>query len=335
MVYEYCILGFGIAGQLVLLELLRANVKGNAICIIDSHFAGGALATEYGSVVSNTPWWKTRTALKYYGDVSKEAITNGDVKYSLDQCQPVRDIASACNITAMTAVRHHNIVCITSTIQQVFSGTPHTIQHTFGTVQAKTIIATHGAIEKQLDLSKPSIPLRIALDVHQLAYHLNPQMDSVVVFGTAHSGTILLKNLHDLCIPTTAVYNTPTPFLFARDDEYDGIKEAAATYADDILAGKYTRTTLVSWNDQLQVFKALQNATKVIYSVGFTAKHIPGIPTTYDVATAELRGVERMYGFGIAYPGTTVHKERTYTDVSVLSFQQQIQRCLPKILEQQ
>jgi hypothetical protein len=335
MVFEYCIIGFGIAGQLVLLELLRANILPKSICILDSNFIGGALATEYGCVISNTPWQKTRTALEHYIEYSKPSIQELDTKYLPSQCQPVQEIANACCATARAAIRLHAIDMFTTTVLSVEQGTPHTIQHIFGTLQAKHIFATHGATEKRLDISMPCLPLSIALDAQQLQKHVRKLEDRVVVFGTAHSGTILIKHLHDLNIQTTAVYNTPTPFLFARDDEYDGIKEAAADYADSILRGEYTNLTLVSWSDQLQVFKALQKATKVIYSVGFTAKQIPGIPIAYDPATAKLKDAERMYGFGIAYPGTTIYKDRTYTDVSVLSFQQQIQRCLPKILEQQ
>lgn len=334
MIYQYGILGFGIAGQLLLLELLKANVSPSQICVIDKHFAGGALATDYSAVLSNTPWQKTRAALEQYPEFSKHIIQEFDTIYQLQQCQPVREIARACYTTAMTAIKLYRIEICATAVLEVIHGSPHSVKHTFGTVQCAKLIVAHGAIEKQLDISTPSIPLSIALDPHLLKHHIKPNYEHVVVFGTAHSGTIILKHLHDLSISTTAVYNTPTPFLFARDDEYDGIKEAAADYADAILRGEYTHCSLMSWSDTLNVFKALQKATKVIYSVGFTARQIVGIPTAYDPMTAKLTGVENIYGFGIAYPGTTEYKGKIYTDVSVASFQQQIQRCLPKILEQ-
>ena len=108
------------------------------------------------------------------------------------------------------------------------------------------------------------------------------------MFGTAHSGTILLKHLHELNIPTVAVYNTETPFLFHRDGHYDGIKEGSEQIADAILRGEYPRCKLLSWSEPLELYKVLQKTTKVIYSIGFAPETIGSCSTHYDPQTARV-----------------------------------------------
>ena len=331
--YKYCILGFGIAGQLLLLELLQRGIAGTEICILDELFLGGALATHYGTVLSNTPWWKTRQALADYPQWSSAEIQRGDLQFQSDQCTPVAGIASACFRTAKKALNFSKVTVFTARVLSVhLAESEKQIQHSYGTVHCTGILfCTQGAEEKQLDLSLPTIPLWIALNPALLAQHVTPE-DTVTVFGTAHSGTIVLQNLHELQIKTYAVYNTPTPFLFARDGEYDGIKEGSAAIADTILAGTYTNLTKIPWTEPLQIYKALQTTTKVIHSVGFKPRQIQGLNNQYDPESGKLLQHEGVYGFGIAFPGVTVQGDKTYTDVSVLSFQDQIRRCLPKIL---
>jgi hypothetical protein len=331
--YKYCILGFGIAGQILLLELLQRGIPGTEICILDELFLGGALATHYGTVMSNTPWWKTRQALAEYPQWSSAEIQEGDCKFQSDQCMPVSKIAAYCFRTAKRALNFSKCTVFTAQVIAVHSaGTEKQIQHSYGTVNCTGILfCTQGAEEKQLDLSLPTIPLWIALNPALLAQHVTPD-DTVTVFGTAHSGTIVLKHLHELQIQTFSVYNTPKPFLFARDGEYDGIKEGSAVIADSILAGDYTRLTLIPWTEPLQLYKALQKTTKVIYSVGFKPRKIQGLDNQYDPDSGKLIAHEGVYGFGIAFPGVTIQGDKKYTDVSVLSFQEQIRRCLPKIL---
>jgi hypothetical protein len=331
--YKYCILGFGIAGQILLLELLQRGIPGTEICILDELFLGGALATHYGTVMSNTPWWKTRKALGEYNQWSSAEIQEGDCKFQSDQCTPVAAIAAACFRTAKKALNFSKVTVITARVLSVnLSDSEKQIQHTYGTVNCTgTLFCTQGAEEKQLDLSLPTIPLWIALNPALLAPHVTSD-DTVTVFGTAHSGTIVLKHLHDLQIQTHAVYNTPTPFLFERDGEYDGIKEGSAVIADTILTGAYTKLTLIPWKEPLQIYKALQKTTKVIYSVGFKPRQIQGLNNQYDPESGKLVHHDGIYGFGIAFPGVTIQGDKKYTDVSVLSFQDQIRRCLPKII---
>jgi hypothetical protein len=330
----YCIFGYGIAGQLLVLELLKRNVSSKEIIIVDENLLGGALITQYGSVLSNTPWWKTKKALSEYSPWCQETIKKGDETYKEDQCMPVRDIGKYClEVANRASFEVEKIPTHVSSIQYDKQTQVWCIKHSFGTIQSKVLFLAQGAVEKALDLDKPFIPLSIALNKTRLE-ELVSEKDTIAVFGTSHSGTIVMNILHELKIKTIGIYNTEKPFLFARDGEYDGIKEGSEKIADSILNGSYTNLTLVSWKDPIEIYKTLQRCTKFIYCVGFKASTpaLETMPTTYDPKTAKVGNEPNCFGYGIAYPGTTELNGKVYPDVSVLSFQEQICRTLPSIL---
>jgi hypothetical protein len=326
-----CIVGFGIAGQLLLLELLQQGVNPRKILIIDKNFLGGDLALQYPTVISNTKWEKTAKALEKYGP----AIT-GNAKYAPTDIHPVSEISRACLEIAWKLIREHKIDILSVKIQsaEYISSQGWFLHHPVGKIQTQLLFMTQGATPKSLPLDLPSLPLSLALNFQALENLLTAK-DTVVVFGTAHSGTIILKHLHTLQIPTIAIYNDTVPFRFARDGVYGGIKEGSEAIADAILRGEYTNLQLIPYNNTIEVYKALKKATYVISAIGFETRQIPGIPINYSPQTAALGdGTQNIFGFGIAYPGVTVLDGQTHTDVSVSSFQEQIHRCLRPILEQ-
>ena len=319
MTYKYCIIGFGIAGQILLLELIKANVSKKDIIICDETFLGGDLITKYSSVLSNTPWWKTKKALEVY--------TNELPDYPVDKCTPVSDLARACLKTALKA--SESVEKLTTT---VISLEPSwVINHTFGTFKAEKIFLTIGSSEKTLDINIPKIPLNIALDKNLLSSCIDSQ-DIITVFGTSHSGVIVLDNLNKLSTPTTAVYKGESPFVFEADT-YGGLKEASEIHAKAILNGDYVNTNLLPIYDSLKLYKTLIKTTKLICATGLEARSPFGKKyLEYNPDTAEINAGSNIYGFGIAYPSVTIKDSKKYLDVSVLSFQAHIQKCLPALL---
>jgi hypothetical protein len=135
--------------------------------------------------------------------------------------------------------------------------------------------------------------------------------------------------------PTTAIYKGQVPFVFEKET-HGGLKEASEIYARSILNGEYINTNLLSLNDSLAVYKTLLKTTKIICAIGFEIRSSFGKEyTDYNPNTAEINAGKNIYGFGIAYPGISIIDSINYPNVSVLSFQEQIQRCLPTILEPQ
>jgi hypothetical protein len=328
--FDYGIVGFGIAGQLLVLELLQRNISPEKIIVFDENFLGGALVTQYGEVTSNTPWEKTRKALAEYPQWSTHVLQKGDQAFQLSQCMPVSTIARYClDVATLASSTVEKLTTRVKSIQQTIDSGFWTVTHTFGTQHVKKLFLCHGAEEKAFELCLPRLSLPIALDKSALAKHVTTS-DSILVFGLSHSGTIVLKHLGELMIPTIAVYNTPQPFMYARDGIYDGIKEDSATIADTILAGKYPSIKLQKFDETFPLLNAVRKATKVIYAIGFTPHVLDGQPTVYDSTTATLG--QNLFGYGIAFPGSTEHNGKKYVDVSVLSFQEQIRRTLPIII---
>ena len=332
---DICIIGYGIAGQLLLLELLQRGKSRKNIIVIDENFLGGALVTKYGSVMSNTPWWKTKNAMKEYLEWSRDTIGKYDEKYNEKDCMPVRDIGKVCLEVANYASYGVKKICGKVTSISSDENGEWKIKYTTGIISCKKVFFAHGAEEKVLDIPIPIIPLHLALDKSSLEAIIKKGEDSVVMFGTSHSGTIVLKHLEDLGIETVAIYNTVKPFLFERDGEYDGLKEGSATIADEILEGKYKNIELVSMNNSIEVCKRLAKCTKVIYCIGFEVREIGNLSFDYDAVSAKLRAYKNAWGYGIGFPGITEIDKKVYKDVSVLSFQQQIRNTLKEILAQE
>jgi pyruvate/2-oxoglutarate dehydrogenase complex dihydrolipoamide dehydrogenase (E3) component len=328
--FTYCVIGFGIAGQLVVLELLSRGISQSSIVICDSTFLGGDLLQNYSCVLSNTPWWKTRKALEAYPKWSDDILKEADKVFETSKCMPVGEIAALCRAVAMKASESVE-KCRTTVKSFIWTDPFWTITHTTGTIKATNILLAQGGVPKELDLSIPSIPLNLALDKAFLERALR-KSEKVVVFGTAHSGTLILQNLNELDIQTVSVYRGDTPFRFERDKVYDGVKENSETIADAILNGEHKNLTLVRWSQPLELHKALLKASYVIYAIGFESRKFEGIDSSYDPATSKLSAGPNLYGYGLAYPGVSVVDGKTYMDVSVLSFQAQIQRCLPALL---
>lgn len=326
---DFCVVGFGIAGQVLVLELLTKGIHPQSILICDETFLGGDLVTTYSTVLSNTPWSKIRPCFEAYPQWSQEAIQLGDSKLQPSDCMPVGFLASLLHLTAKQATAHCKKIK-TRVHTTNYDNELWTINHATGSLTAKTLFLAQGGIPKEHDLAAPTIPLETAFSKERLATFMRPPQ-KVVLFGTAHSGTLILQNLHDLGISTTAIYKGSTPFLFARDGHYGGVKEASEGIANAILAGQFPTVSLIPWSNPLQVHKALVDASYVIYAHGFHTRPLANA-TEYNPDTAALSIGPRAFGFGLAYPGVTVLDGHTYVDVSLPSFQQQIQRCLPGIL---
>ena len=130
MTYKYCIIGFGIAGQILLLEMIKANVSKKDIIICDENFLGGDLITKYGSVLSNTQWWKTKKALEVYTNIIPD--------FPLDKCTLLSDIVKACLKTALKA--SEGVDKLTTKVLSLEAG--WNIKHTFGSFITEKVFLT-------------------------------------------------------------------------------------------------------------------------------------------------------------------------------------------------
>jgi len=315
---KICIIGAGVTGLILLLMLTQAGVKAEDIAIIDPYFDGGDICRKWGAVRSNTHWGKTITNLRKV----LPGINIPD-SFDLEATTPLQAIGDL--LMGLTA--HLPVKRINGFVTRITSKDKWSVEyysHGPQSLEAKVVILAQGADPKIGSLPIPSIPLECALD-SRIEEYVKPD-DHVVLYGTMHSGTLVMKNLNRLGIRTTAVYKGPKPFVWDRDGAYDGIKQEAAEVADAVVAGAYKNLTLVPLGEAVQ-------ATWAVYAMGFTPRSIEILvngPVKYDGRTGKI--APGAWGFGIAYPNLA--PDGVHWDVSVAAFALHIEAQIPSILKE-
>ena len=161
----------------------------------------------------------------------------------------------------------------------------------------------------------------------------------MIVFGTNHSGTLVLKNLSDCSVERiVGVYKNASPFIWARDGEYEGLKLDGATIADSIGRGEYPTVRLVSYNNISEMVKETRHATWAVYAAGFILNTSIRVLvdaddksiTDYNANTGVLAGVPNAWGFGIAYPSQA--PDGIHYDVGISSFLEHFYKQIPAIV---
>jgi cation diffusion facilitator CzcD-associated flavoprotein CzcO len=342
--YELCIVGAGITGLSLLLLLLDVGYDLTKVAIIDPHFDGGDLARRWTTVLSNTPWSKTLGALAATCPTVPLCPT-GHTPLEPSQTAPLAELASLIRNTAVPALSRVRQIQAVATRAEYSSATGlWSVVAGSTPVHARRVILAPGAEPRTLPLGcPPSIPLEVALDAGRLR-HYGVAGKKVLVVGTMHSGALVIRNLLKLCgaAKVMALYNTPTPFVWDRDNAYDGLKGEAAEIADAIQAGddSYGPTVLelIPTSDMVGLLRAGRQADWAVYAMGFVPREtceliVDGVPVAtrpYDGATGALKEAPRAWGFGVAYPNSA--PDGVHWDVSVAAFLEHMKRQLPALL---
>ncbi len=311
-----CIIGCGISGMLCLLGLEQSGVNPQHVCVIDPYFDGGDLQRIWNTVMSNTPWSKLQDAIRLFKpnwSCSKEFS-----HIQPHECTPVYCLAKC--IRQLIQPYLQSCKQIQDTVISIeFKEDLWKLQCKTQEVSSKLLCVATGMKAKEFPCGIPQIPLSIALHKESLQTYVTSS-DSILVFGTSHSGTLVLRNLEFCKIPTTAIYKHKEPFYFDRDGHYDGLKEESAKIADDILQKNYKYVKLISMDDTLPFIKTIRSATWAISATGFESRK-----EDYEVEGPCI------WKFGAAFPPSApdgIHK-----DISVFVFAQQVQKNIPQILE--
>lgn len=334
--YSHCIVGAGVTGLSLLLLLKEGGIDLTQVAIVDPHFDGGDLARKWTDVLSNTPWSKSFDALAAAcPSLSLESFRRPDPSVHT----PLADLAALLRDAAATALRAATQIQSLATRAE-WAEDHWTILFRNGiTVKAKKLILAPGAEPRGLNLPLLSIPLEIALDARRLKKYVHPGQ-RVLVFGTMHSGTLVIRNLvRDCSANVTALYNTVKPFYWDREGAYDGVKGEAAEIADSIIRGDYTESlTFVPVQDTAGVVRASRLADAVVYAMGFqprdsvdiivNGERIPA--AAYNGATGALKDAPSAWGFGTAYPNRA--PDGVHWDVSVAAFLVHMKAQLPALL---
>jgi hypothetical protein len=320
-----CIIGGGAAALLLLLQFEKHTVDPTSITIIDPTHTGGDLTKRWPKVRSNTTWRQIFEAVP-----SRNSFATPWGQLNPEEPLELRliiDYLRACSKDYMSKT-----LLRTDTVRSVSSeggSWKVSLKHAKQPLVADLVFFCHGSEPKSLDLPFPSIPLEVALDPRRLSDEVKAGQH-ILLFGTAHSGAIIVKNLVDLGVTVTNFYATEKPFYFARDGDYDGIKQEAAVIADAILSGAYPTVKLESVHDMSALIRASKSADACIYACGFEPRTIQQEWKAYDGATGRIENTTTAWGFGIAYPNKAA--DGVHWDVSVPAFQAHIEKQMPEIL---
>lgn len=143
-----------------------------------------------------------------------------------------------------------------------------TLTTSSNTFHAEKVILCVGATQKTLNFPIPTIPLHVALGP-SLSTILNPN-EPLIVFGTSHSGTLVLKQLKLLgATYVYAVHTGSTPF-------HSDLKHEAAAIVSEIQSGVWgaQTPTFISYTDTPMLYRALQKVTSIIYAIGFAPRYL-------------------------------------------------------------
>ncbi len=324
-----CILGAGAAGLLLLLQLEKNKIDLKTITVIDPTHTGGDLANKWPTVRSNTTWKQITDAVPSFKTIFRPWVTlkaNEVVELKL-----VIDYLRECTKAAMQQVT----LCKGLVRSVEYEGVWKLfLEGQEESLEFDVVFFCQGAEPKCFDtpfptLTFPVIPLDVALDKQRLSENVK-EGQHVLVFGLAHSGTLVLKNLLDLGVKATGFYNSCRPFFFESEGSYDGLKQESAVIAHNILDGIYPGVNLVTTDDISATIFACKSADACIYACGFQPRIINPEWKLYDGNTGRIQGTTTAWGFGIAYPNRA--PDGIHWDVSIPAFQAHIEKQMPDIL---
>lgn len=339
--HKYAIVGLGPAGIFALASLPIEELEHTIV--FEPALMGGDLAAHYGAVVANIPKADMITAFRM---IPRWAAVEFPLLAATpdDACPLLADVAKQLRALVREDLARVDVRTLKVTAFQQTADQAWLLQAGGRVFDAQNLILTPGAPPKTLDLPLPSIPLPIALHKERLALHVNPT-ERILVIGTSHSGTLILKNLKDLgCTHVTAFYRGEKPFSFARDGDPEGIKQESATIADEILSKAWgpKTPTLLRTDDLTTQFRVLQRAQYVIYAMGFGAPalffldpygHLQRFSDVFEPSTSTFTGAQRAWGFGIGFPRLyTAPNGKQTPDVAFKPFLEAIQAAMPRIL---
>lgn len=322
---KVCIVGCGATGFLLLYNLQRNGIQPNQVIVVDPTFLGGDLVEKWSGVRSNTTWQQLLHAVPFptsmperFASIPPDSPCS--LRHYIDYLREVvKPYLMKCELHS------------TSASKVVFERDQWsiTLQGQESPLQADILLVATGSEPKQLDLPYPSIPLSTALHKEKLDQIVS-KGQHILVFGTAHSATLIVRNLLDCGAKVTNFYASPKPFYFDRDGDYDGLKQDAAEIADKILT-KELPVSLVSVHDTASVIRHTKQVDAAVYAIGFQSRNPFGLKD-YNAETGQLTGTTTAWGFGIAYPNKA--SDGVHFDVSIPAFQAHIERQMPTILSQ-
>lgn len=342
--FEFGVIGLGPASCLFLACLPEDRLT--RVVAFEPGCIGGDLARRYGGVVANLTSEQLCRALRNVPRWSTAPMPVLEA-YAPDVCPTLADLCLQLRelmkpLLDRITLHSQHIDEIRQTMGGWIVG---------GQVVAKVIVCTGGE-PRRLNYPRPAIPLEIALDKVALTSYVQPAA-RVVVFGTAHSGTLVLRNLREIGCKGVGIYRgkafrwsrphdteCPCHLLGGGCHDSEGVKQESARIADAIVRGEWGALTpdLVELSDSEALVRAVLEAEYVVYAVGFQKREIrflglggEVLKVQHDPVTAAI--APGVWGFGLAYPSVYEKPQGGVApDVGFPGFVGHIRACMDAIL---
>lgn len=329
--YDLILIGYGIAHMSLLLAL-SGHTNTLNVCIIDPYFDGGDLSRHWYNVKSNTTWQQFLDAVRPYCSIHKMRALESQM--SAEITVHLGTLVHAYESVVRAAIGFHiERIYGTATIADYTNGI-WTVSTEKQQLTGRRISFAPGATPKRLSYPVPQLTLESVLSP---GLELRVRRgDRVVVFGLSHSGTLALDALLRCGAVVVGVYNTPSPFQYARDGVYGGIKQDSAVIADRILANN---ECLLMRAEDTDLLKVLMTANWVVYATGFEPRSITFnvngtiVEPTYDSETGAANMPAASF-WGIAYPNSSQYEGATYYDVSLAAFLAHCEKNVSRLLDE-
>ncbi len=337
--YDIGIIGYGPA-TLSLLLVLSCMEKPLKIIIFDPFFDGGNLSRNYGNVRSNTTWSQFIEVIEKY--CSPLLLQNLRSRFNPEDITSLKDLMRSFLKVVKSSILSSNLqLCLVNhLVEKIVEKEGFWEFDNLQNYRAKVLILNYGAEPRQLGYAKPTLKLDAVINGNDLPCLPG---ERVLLFGTAHSGTLCIERLKQLGANLTVVHrgSKGVPFKFARDGEYDGIKQDSALIADRLK----DEITFISSSEEDKVRQELLMTDWILYACGFdrsskgpkifNVSNIELDLNIYDANTGIISGANKMsiFGYGIAYPNSNLVNGKTYYDVSIPSFIKHIEKNVELILK--
>ena len=307
------------------------------VMVFERACIGGDLCRLYAEVVANLTRAEMCRAFRNVPQWSQVPLTVLDA-YAEDACPRLADVCLQLRILmkpilAQVKLYAEDVLEVRQSVGGWVLKTAH------GSHEVQQVVLCTGADPRVLHYPKPHIPLEMALSPTLLATYLRGG-EKVVVFGTSHSGTLVLRNLRQIGCRTTAVHRSETPFRWARNHDPEGLKQESAVIADEIVGRAWgpETPTLLPVSSSVELVRAVMEADYVIYAVGFDGRRprlmgLNGIDVGNNYSPETALIAPGMWGFGIAYPAMyEMPRGGQAPDIGFQGFVSHILKCIPAVL---
>jgi len=307
--YDYIIIGGGIAGIISLSVIYNKHVGAKILWIDNNNFTSGDLI-KYPMVPANTPY----KVLVYFIEKLYELLGFK------------RSISDVCDLTNNNIFKleclSKELIIITNFIKNLeritlkndyieqlsYTNNIWTLIGGNAKYVGAKVVMCNGSTHKKLGYDIPEISIETALNPLKLNLLDIMNMD-IAVFGNSHSGILILKNLYEMgCKNITNIIRSPVRIPYLDDNNTEvyqesGIRGIGLDWATkNLIPENKTHIKIVKFKD-IKTIKA----DFVIYSIGLKPRDIDIL---YNSGAFIRRSdfnetgllADNLYGLGVAYP---------------------------------